>query len=74
MAFHSEGSTQQDITSEFEQFYLRQATSDFADDIEKLRKTTDFKDSSVPVLIQALKQGAANFPVDQQRRIINKQH
>ena len=31
-------------------------TAEFADDIDRLREAQDFKEESVPVLIQALKQ------------------
>ncbi|MDI1485087.1 MAG: hypothetical protein OHK93_000221 [Ramalina farinacea] len=62
-----------DLSSDFEQFYLQKATAEFADDIEKLRKATDFKESSVPVLIAALKQGAGNFTVDQKRKVMTPQ-
>ncbi|MCJ1250268.1 hypothetical protein MMC30_007494 [Trapelia coarctata] len=43
---------------DFPSFYLSSVTAAFADDIEKLRLASDFRDSSVPILIQALKEGA----------------
>ena len=46
-------------------------TADFADDIEKLRNANDFKESSVPVLIQALKQGAAGFTEEEKKMVMN---
>lgn len=36
-------------------------TVEFADDIEKIRNSGDFKDGSLPVLVQALRQGAYNY-------------
>ena len=65
--------TQEQTPSEaFEEYYLRQVTADFADDIEKLRNASDFKESSVPVLVQALKQGAGNFSEEEKRRVMGK--
>lgn len=46
-------------------------TADFAEDLEKLRNANDFKESSVPVLIQALKQGAAGFTEGEKQRVMN---
>lgn len=40
----------------------------FADDLEKLRSAPDFKDSSVPILVKALKQGSALF--DEKQRTV----
>jgi len=45
-------------SQDFPSFYLSSVTAAFADDLEKLRLASDFKDSSVPILIEALKQGA----------------
>ncbi|KAL9102276.1 MAG: hypothetical protein Q9163_002545 [Psora crenata] len=53
---------------DFEQFYLRQITAEFADDLEKLRKASDFKEESVPMLIQALKQGVDSFSEEEKKR------
>ena len=57
---------------DFDAFYLRQVVAGFAEDIEKLRKASDFKESSVPVLIQALKQGAGNFSEREKARVIGE--
>lgn len=47
--------------SAFDDFYLEQLTREFADDLDKIRSAPDFKNSSVEVLIEALKQGRACF-------------
>ena len=54
---------------DFESLYLKQVTEEFADDIDKLRKAGDFTDSSVPILVDALKQGAAMFS-EEDRKIL----
>ena len=53
----------------FEDFYLTQATKEFANDLDKLRSAGDFKDSSVPILIDALKQGKACFSKTEREKI-----
>ena len=62
-------SKQQPPTQEsFESYYLKQVTAEFADDIDKIRNASDFNERSVPVLIQALKQSAANFTEEEKER------
>lgn len=54
----------------FDDFYLRQATKEFANDLEKLRSAGDFHgEKSVGMLIEALRQGNACFGVEERRRI-----
>ena len=62
---------QQTITPEqaFEAFYLKQATKEFATDLENLRSAPDFKAGSVDILIEALRQGTACFSGEERRRI-----
>lgn len=45
----------------FDDFYLQQITHEFADDLDKIRQASDFKERSLPVLVAALKQGASNY-------------
>jgi len=54
---------------ELEIWYLQQLTSQYANDLEKLRNAPDFKDASVPILIHALKQGAYAF-AEGQRAVV----
>ncbi|KAI4176199.1 MAG: hypothetical protein LQ346_007936 [Caloplaca aetnensis] len=45
-----------DEERDFESFYLKQVTAEFADDLDKLRRNaSDFNEKSVPILIDALK-------------------
>lgn len=54
----------------FESFYLRQAAKEFSDDLDKLRGASDFKgQSSVELLVGALKQGGACFSPDERSRV-----
>ncbi|CZT18685.1 uncharacterized protein RCC_04529 [Ramularia collo-cygni] len=53
----------------FEEFYLRQAAQEFANDLDKLRSAGDFSAKSVPMLIAALKQGSACFGAEEKARV-----
>ena len=46
---------------DFESYYMKRVTAEFADDLDKLRNAPDFSEHSVPILIQALKQGSKGF-------------
>ena len=62
---------QTSLHEDFENYYLRQITAEFADEIEKLRDAKDFKESSVPMLVQALKQGAVGFSEEEKGIVMN---
>lgn len=54
----------------FENFYLRQSAKEFSDDLDKLRSANDFKgQSSVELLVGALKQGGACFSKEERMRV-----
>jgi hypothetical protein len=55
---------------DFAAFYLRQAAMEFHQDLDKIRSSADFKDYSVPILINALRQGAALFSEDEKQRVM----
>ena len=55
-------------SASFEALYLRQATAEFADELDRLRGAADFSDRSVPMLVEALRQGAARFSEAERRR------
>lgn len=55
---------------DFNAIYLRKITTELADDLDKVREAQDFKANSVPMLIQALKQGERLFSVEEKRRVI----
>ena len=54
---------------DFSAIYLRKVAAEFADDLDKVREAQDFKASSVPMLIHALKQGESLFSVEERRRV-----
>ena len=58
--------------SDFDSLYLRAVTQEFAADLDKLRKAPDFKDSSVPILIKALKQGSSLFSEEEKRTAMSQ--
>ena len=55
---------------DFTAWYLRKATSEFADDLDKLRSTNDFTDESLQMLIFTLKQSEMLFEEEEKRRIL----
>ncbi|PVH76019.1 hypothetical protein DL98DRAFT_518249 [Cadophora sp. DSE1049] len=59
-----------DIEAAFAKFYMQRVTAEFADDLEKLRTSDDFKDEAVPMLIAALKGGTAMFSREEKKRIV----
>lgn len=47
---------------------MRQATKEFANDLDKLRSAGDFNDRSVSMLVDALKQGTRCFGEEERAR------
>ncbi|KAL8844469.1 MAG: hypothetical protein Q9176_000980 [Flavoplaca citrina] len=62
----SETSEKPEEEIDFETFYLKQVTTEFADDLDKLRNASDFTEKSMPVLIDALK-GTARMYSDEEK-------
>jgi ribosome assembly protein 3 len=60
----------QSSEADFTSWYLRQVTKELEEDLDKIRSASDFKDSSLPVLINALQQGASLFSKEEKQRII----
>ena len=46
---------------DFESYYLQKVTSEFADDLDRVRNASDFNDKSLPILIASLKQGTSIY-------------
>ena len=55
----------------FDNLYLRTVTEAFGNDLEKLRKAPDFKESTVPILIEALRQGSSIFSEEEKMLLVN---
>lgn len=58
--------------TEFENYYTQLMTKEFGDDLNKLRQSKDFTDSSLFLLVRALKQGANIFDDTQRKQILQK--
>ncbi|MCJ1432611.1 hypothetical protein MMC27_001968 [Xylographa pallens] len=56
----------------FESFYLQAVTREFADDIDRVRNASDFKDRSVPILIEALRQGVGIYGEEERERVMGR--
>ncbi|TID14421.1 hypothetical protein E2P81_ATG09294 [Venturia nashicola] len=54
----------------FSAWYLRQVAKELEEDLDKVRSAGDFSNSSLPVLIHALQQGASTFTDGEKKRII----
>ena len=54
----------------FEQYYLSTVTKEFASDIDKLRAAPDFRDHFVPILVEALGQGASIYTEEEKARVM----
>ena len=55
---------------DFESSYMKMVTAEFADDIDRLRNAPDFREHSVPVLIQALKQCSKGFSSEEKEKMM----
>jgi ribosome assembly protein 3 len=62
--------TDVEISEVFTKFYLQRATTEFAEDLDRIRSTEDFKDDALAILINALQQGVSTFSIQEQRRIV----
>lgn len=60
----------QSAPSDFESFYLQQVTTEFADDLDKIRNASDFGEKSLSVLIAALKQGTSIYTKEERRKVM----
>ncbi|KIW02838.1 uncharacterized protein PV09_05895 [Verruconis gallopava] len=69
-AAESPMSKEQSSEADFDSWYLRQVTKELEDDLDQIRSAGDFKDSSLPVLVTALQQGASLFSTEEKRRIV----
>jgi ribosome assembly protein 3 len=62
--------TDKEISAEFTSYYLQRATKEFAEDLDKVRTASDFKNDALPLLVHALQQGTAIFSPRDQRKIV----
>lgn len=64
-------SKEEEIDKEFTSFYLQRVTTEFAEDLDKIRGADDFKGDALPILIEALKNGTSLFSEEEKRRVVN---
>lgn len=62
--------TDADVSAAFTKYYMQRATQEFAEDLDQLRGADDFRDDALPLLVNALQQGASLFSIEEQRRIV----
>ncbi|KAL8718891.1 MAG: hypothetical protein Q9225_004037 [Loekoesia sp. 1 TL-2023] len=58
--------------TDFESFYLKKVTAEFADDLDKLRAASDFNEKSLPILIDALKGTAGVYSEEDKAKVMGK--
>ncbi|KAL8853995.1 MAG: hypothetical protein Q9221_001118 [Calogaya cf. arnoldii] len=56
----------------FETFYLKRVTTEFADDLDKLRNASDFNERSIPILIEALKNTARTYSEEEKAQVMGR--
>ena len=59
-----------EIQAAFAKYYMQRSTTEFAEDLDKIRGADDFKDDALPLLINALQQGTSMFSIEEQRRTV----
>jgi ribosome assembly protein 3 len=59
-----------EVTAAFTKFYMQRATTEFSEDLDRLRGADDFRDDALPLLINALQQGTFLFSIEEQKRIV----
>jgi ribosome assembly protein 3 len=62
--------TDAEVANAFTKFYMKRATAEFSEDLDRLRGADDFKDDALPLLINALQQGTSLFSIGEQKRIV----
>ncbi|KAL8956615.1 MAG: hypothetical protein Q9183_006263, partial [Haloplaca sp. 2 TL-2023] len=58
--------------TDFETFYLKQVTAEFADDLDRLRNANDFNEKSLPILVDALKGTAGTYSEKDKVKVMGK--
>jgi ribosome assembly protein 3 len=59
-----------EVTAAFTKFYMQRATTEFSEDLDRLRGADDFRGDALPLLINALQQGTSLFSIEEQKRIV----
>jgi ribosome assembly protein 3 len=59
-----------EISAAFTKYYMQRATTEFAEDLDKIRGADDFRDDALPLLIKALQQGTEGFTGEEMKRVV----
>jgi ribosome assembly protein 3 len=59
-----------EVSERFKRYYLQRATTEFEEDLDKVRGADDFKGDALSLLIAALQQGTEVFSKEDQRRVV----
>lgn len=57
---------------DFSRLYMETLTEEFSADLDKLRKSKDFTEPSLPLLVKALKEGVNIFSDSQRQAVLEK--
>lgn len=58
--------------TDFDSYYLKQVTNEFADDLDNLRKAGDFNEEFLPILIGGLKGTAGVYSEEEKAKVMGK--
>lgn len=58
------------LSAKFEEYYMRLITTEFADELDAIRRAGDFSESSLPMLVRHIRQGAEVFELDEKRVVV----
>ncbi|KAF5876474.1 uncharacterized protein Bfra_002879 [Botrytis fragariae] len=58
------------LAEKFTSHYLQRITTEFSEDLDKIREADDFNENALQILVHALKQGTEVWGEEEMRRIV----
>ncbi|KAF7874448.1 uncharacterized protein EAF02_008425 [Botrytis sinoallii] len=58
------------LAEKFTSHYLQRITTEFSEDLDKIREADDFNENALQILVHALKQGTEIWGEEEMRRIV----
>lgn len=58
------------LAEKFTSHYLQRITTEFSEDLDKIREADDFNGNALQILVHALKQGTEVWGEEEMRRIV----
>ncbi|ESZ96761.1 hypothetical protein SBOR_2831 [Sclerotinia borealis F-4128] len=58
------------LVEKFTAHYLQRATTEFSEDLDKIREADDFNENALQILVHALKQGTEVWGEEEMKRIV----